>query len=146
MRDLDQQRPSRLAIVFVAVGLVLAAIGIAYIIYADPGRERELPPLPPNPPIKQLDALYRALTFTFILFLAFLLGSYLMVRLRRRMFARSRDSVEQTQYVDAWSNYRLTEDQIDAAMKRIGDELPPDVDPHWDDDAENPPPTPPDED
>ena len=125
----DQPHPSRLAISFVLVGLALSAVGIAYIIYA--GRERELPPItaPQNDVrIQQLDALLRMLTHSFFIFLAFLFGSYLMVRIGRSVLGR-RHSPQRTEYVDAWSQYRLSQDEIDTATARLDDDFPPDLPP-----------------
>lgn len=122
----DQPRPSRLAISFVLVGLALSAVGIAYIIYA--GRERELPPITApqtDVRVQQLNALLRMLTHSFFIFLAFLLGSYLMVRIGRGVLSR-RHTPQRTEYVDAWSHYRLSQDEIDTATARLDDDFPPD--------------------
>jgi hypothetical protein len=121
----ERNRPSRLAIVFVVVGLALSAIGIAYL--AAPV-ERELPAITRPPDelrIQQLDALLRMLTHSFFLFLAFLLGSYLMVRIGRRVLDR-KQAAQRTAYVDAWSNYRLSQDEIDTATARLDDDFPSD--------------------
>lgn len=133
----EQRRPSRLAIAFVVVGLALSAIGIAYIIYA--GRPRSLPPIsvpPDHPQIAELKALYRMLLHSFLLFLAFLFGSYLMVRIGRRMLVH-KPFRERTEYVDAWSNYRLTQDEIDQATRELDDDFPPPSPPGA---GESPPP------
>lgn len=125
----DQHRPSRLAIAFVTVGLALSAIGIAYIVYA--GRPRELPALTASPDdarLEHLDALMRMLTNSFLLFLVFLIGSYLIVRIGRRVRDRKLHH-ERTEYVDAWGNYRLTQDEIDTAMRQLDDDFPPDSPP-----------------
>jgi hypothetical protein len=122
----ELHRPSRLAIVFVVVGLTLSALGVAYIIYA--GRPRALPPIVDvhdEANVERLDALARMLghsLFMFLfLFLAFLIGSYLMVRLGRRVL--NRGSLRQrTEYVDAWGSYRLTQEEIDTAMRGLDDD------------------------
>jgi hypothetical protein len=135
----EPHRPSRLAIAFVVVGLALSAIGIGYIVYA--GRERQLPPISAphaDPQIEQLHALVAMLTLSFFLFLAFLFGSYLMVRLGRRVADR-RPPRQPSEYVDVWGNYRLTQEQIEAATRQLRDDVPPAPPP---DDAE---PEPPDE-
>ncbi len=125
----DRSRPSRLAVVFVVVGLALSAIGIAYIIYA--GRARELPPLTEpqdDVRIQQLDALLRMMMHSFFLFLAFLVGSYLMVRIGRGVL-RQKPFRQSSEYVDAWGNYRLTQDEIDTATARLDEDFPPDTSP-----------------
>lgn len=130
----EPQQPSRLAVGFVVVGLALTAISIAYIVYA--GRERHLPPIiaPPggHPEIEaridEMKALLRLLIHSFVLFLAFLLGSYAVVRVGRRVLAHKR-SPKRTEYIDAWANYRLTQDQIDAVGRRLEQDFPPSAPP-----------------
>ncbi len=130
----ERRHASRLAIVFVVVGLALSAIGIRYMIYL--GRPRSLPPIvkpEDHPPIaepsalyRELNALYRMLFHAFLLFLAFLFGSYLMVRIGRRVLDR-KPVRERTEYVDAWTNYRLTQDEIDTATRRLKEDFPPEA-------------------
>lgn len=129
----DKQPVSRLAITFVVVGLGLSAIGIAYMTYA--GRPRELPPISApasesgvEQNIEQLEALTRMMMHSFFLFLAFLFGSYLMVRIGRAVLSR-RPARTRAAYVDAWSNYRLTQDEIDTASAQLDDDFPPDTPP-----------------
>ena len=126
--DAEHPRPSRLAIVFVLVGLAISAIGIAYLMSP---AERELLPIPaPHDElrIQQLNALFRMLTHSFLIFLAFLLGSYLMVRIGRRVLS-GREPPRRSEYVDAWSSYRLSQDEIDTATARLDDDFPPDLPP-----------------
>lgn len=71
----------------------------------------------------KLEALYGLLTVTFVVLLVFLLGAYAIVRARRiapRSGQRSR-----TRYVDAWANYRVSPDAIDAATDEPGTRPPP---------------------
>jgi len=120
----ELSRPSRLAMVFVVVGLALSAIGIGYIVYA--GRERQLPPIATSqadPKVQELRALVAVLMLSFFLFLTFLIGSYLMVRIGRRMIERKRLR-QRTPYVDVWGNYRLTQEQIESAVRQLRDNLP----------------------
>jgi hypothetical protein len=132
----EHRHPSRLAIVFVVVGLALSAIGIGYMVHL--GRPRSLPPVAvaegepraaePSALYRELNALYRMLLHAFLLFLAFLLGSYLMVRIGRRVLHRQALR-ERTEYVDAWASYRLTQDEIDTATAELDDDLPPEAPP-----------------
>jgi hypothetical protein len=127
--DAEHPRPSRLAIVFVLVGLALSAIGIAYLMSP---AERELPPISASHDelrLQQLNALLlRMLTHSFLIFLAFLVGSYVMVRVGRRVLSH-REPPRRSEYVDAWSNYRLSQDEIDTATARLDDDFPPDLPP-----------------
>lgn len=126
---LKQPRPSRLAAAFVVVGLALSAIGIAYLIYA--GRERTLPPvtaLPDHLRVEQARALLAMLTHSFLIFLAFLIGSYVMVRIGRRALDQRRQH-QRSEYVDAWGSYRLTQEEVDTATARLDDDFPPDAAP-----------------
>lgn len=132
-----QRHPSRLAIAFVVVGLALSAIGIRYMVHL--GRPRSLPPVAvsdeaqpraaePSALYRELNALYRMLLHAFVLFLAFLFGSYLMVRIGRRVLHR-KPFRERTEYVDAWASYRLTQDEIDTATAELDDDFPPETPP-----------------
>jgi hypothetical protein len=56
-------------------------------------------------------ALYGILTITALLAIAFLLGSSVMIRAGRALTARRRLR-KQTEYIDAWSRYRLTDEQL----------------------------------
>ena len=122
----EYRGPSRAAVLFVVIGLALCSIGIAYISYA--GRERILPAITvpqDDPRLAQLHALVRVLVHSLILFLVFLFGSYLLVRLAR-VVARRHPEPEPREYADAWSNYRLSQDEIDTAGAALDEEFPPD--------------------
>jgi hypothetical protein len=128
--DTKPYRPSRLAVAFVVFGLALSALGFGYIIYTT-GREYQLPPAAPPagaPEIAakahQINALLRLLLHSFLLFLAFLLGSYLIVRVGRSVVAR-RAERQRTRYMDVWSSYRLTQEEIDTATTGLDDDFPP---------------------
>ena len=124
--DDEHPRPSRLAIVFVLVGLALSAIGIAYLM--SPAERELLPITVPHDElrIQQLNALFRMLTHSFFIFLAFLIGSYLMVRTGRRVLS-GREPPRRSEYVDAWSSYRLWQDEIDTATARLDVDFRPDL-------------------
>jgi hypothetical protein len=125
----DSDRSNRLAVTFVVAGLFLAAVGIAYIIYA--GRPRVLPPLTePEEAARLLQsrALFRMLLHSFLIFLTFLLGSYVMVRIGRALL-RGKKAASKTEYKDAWGNYRLTQEELDTATAQLEEDFPPDVPP-----------------
>ena len=143
----EQRRPSRLAVTFVVVGLALSALGIAYLSYA--GRARRLPSLlsTASAPahrakverIGEAKALMRMLLHSSLLFLAFVFGSYLIVRIGRDMLDR-RAQRAGSEYVDAWSHYRLTQEEIDTATGGLEDDIPPESPPG--DSQREPPETP----
>ncbi|GMU83216.1 MAG: hypothetical protein AMXMBFR47_30870 [Planctomycetota bacterium] len=128
-QDVDSPQESRFAGAFIVIGLSLAAVGILYLVWMQ--RVQELGPMPldgsdetvdePSPFAKPF-ALFSALVITFVLFLAFLVGSYLMVRVGRMLVDRGTPPRE-TKYVDAWGSYRLTEAQIEDALR---EDPPPD--------------------
>jgi hypothetical protein len=122
----ERPRPSRLPIVFVVVGLALSAIGVAYLV--SPAERVLLPESETKASARQFHALFRMLTHSFFIFLAFLLGSYLMVRIGRRVLHQE-PSGRRSQYVDAWSNYRLSQEEIDTATAGLDEDFPPGASP-----------------
>lgn len=63
---------------------------------------------------RQMRSLYTTLTVTLLLLLAFAVGTYVMVRVGRAIVRRPRRR-EPTRYVDAWTGYRLSEQEIERA-------------------------------
>lgn len=125
----DHPRSKWIATTFVVVGLAMSAVGLAYFIYA--GQPRKL--FPDSVPddyarLQQSKALFRMLLHSFLIFLAFLFGSYLMVRIGR-VLARVKKSENKTEYVDAWSGYRLTQEELDTATSQLEEDFPPDLPP-----------------
>lgn len=47
---------------------------------------------------------------------AFVIGSYMMIRIGRALISRDVGGAP-TRYVDAWANYRLSDDEIEAATQ-----------------------------
>ena len=124
----EYRGPSRPAVLFVVIGLALCSIGIAYISYA--GRERVLPAVivpEDDPRLAQLRGLVRVLVHSLVLFLVFLFGSYILVRIARLVATRHPEPAHK-EYADAWSNYRLSQDEIDTAAAALDEEFPPDDD------------------
>jgi hypothetical protein len=123
-RPADHPGQGRLASTFVVVGLALAAIGVGYLFYT--GRERSLPAeRPPLAAADRIAVLTDTLFVTFVLFLVFLVGSFVLVRVGR-LLLRTSSRTTRTRYVDAWSNYRLTDQEIAAATSEHDDPQPPD--------------------
>jgi len=114
-------RHRRLAVGFVFAGLLLAVSGVIYLGWS--GRERSLPavaatrPVPPDLATRT-EAMLRMLILVSGILLTFIVGSYVMVKLGRAFLAR-REERTPTQYVDAWSNYRLTEEEIARTMAHL---------------------------
>ena len=73
--------------------------------------------------LAHLTLLLTILLISVLLILLFVIGCYLVIRVGR--YVRSPISGQPTTYVDAWQNYRLTDEQIEAATA----EQPPDEDP-----------------
>ncbi len=63
---------------------------------------------------RRVRSLYTTLTVTLLLLLAFVVGTYVMVRVGRAIVRRPRRR-QPTRYVDAWTGYRLSEQEIERA-------------------------------
>ena len=93
---------------------------------------------------KHLITLLTILLISALLILLFVLGAYLLINVGR-FVARDRVGGKPTAYVDAWRNYRLTDEQISAATSedlpgQDSDEHPPGPDaPPTDPDSTEPP-------
>lgn len=142
---------SRVALSFVIVGSLLSLGGLLYLQYLNRERslpilEREFPSLRPTAPTPTADdasrvaALYDTLTLTFLIFLTFLVGSFVLIR-AGRFLRRVRSASQPTAYVDAWSGYRLSTEDIEAALRRYeaNDNDRHDDAPPTDDHPEDPP-------
>lgn len=117
MFEPGSRRTSRLAITFMVVGLALSAAAIVY--NNSLIAPQELPPVGPLDEERRatIDAVTATLLVTFAVFLAFLIGSYLMIRFGRLLLDRSPPA--RTEYIDAWSRYRVS----DAEIAAVSDDL-----------------------
>jgi hypothetical protein len=61
---------------------------------------------------RRLSAILAVLLMSLLAILAFLVGAYLLIRIGRAL-VQKRVGGEPTQYVDIWSRYRISEQQID---------------------------------
>ncbi len=117
----ESPRPSygRAAMIGVLIALVLV-ICVAVAIFLSNLHRKETWPLvrgETDPEVAKAVQLYVLLTILLIaalLILLFVVGSYLLIRVGR-LLARHSVSGKPTPYVDAWSGYRLTDEQIAAA-------------------------------
>lgn len=117
-----------LAVVLSLAGLaiVFAALAYVWILHRrDAGAE------PPTDPIQRLKLMLAAMLVAVLSIIGFLLGSYLVIRVGKSLLNRKIGG-QPTTYVDAWSNYRLTEEEIDSVSE-----------PGQDDENENGPNKPP---
>lgn len=108
---------SRFATGFVVVGLALSATGLLYLVWTDVNVQA----LPPPGKEEKARAVQLSFELLFVIFMSFLLGSYAMVKIGR-LFVDRTPPEERTEYADAWSQYRLTDEQIKAAEEQWTDE------------------------
>lgn len=89
---------------------------------------------------RRLSALLMILMVSILLILVFVIGAYLLIRIGRAVAATG-DRAKPTEYVDAWSQYRLSEDDIAQATEEpLGEPGKPDEDePDNDSPGEDPP-------
>lgn len=116
MSEGGPNKSPRIAVTFVVVGLLLSTAGVLYIMWA--GREQELPAESPlsNRQVMQLNALLQGLFLTLLLVGVFAVGSYVMIRIGRATTRKpAADGPHRTEYVDAWSQYRVSDEQISEA-------------------------------
>lgn len=125
----------KIAVVAILIATIAAIATLVYVRVAmdeqlnAEKRERSL--VSASPPVGQVDshakarALVSSLVYSFVAFLAFLVGSFVMIRLGRMALARS-SRRSPTPYVDAWSQGRVTPDQIAEATRESDQQQPPD--------------------
>jgi hypothetical protein len=82
---------------------------------------REAASSQPAPRERRLYGLVRMMAVSAVALAAFVLGSYLMIRAGRAVLSRPPPR-STTEYTDAWSRYRLTQEQIEAATRESHDE------------------------
>jgi hypothetical protein len=83
-----------------------------------PVAEEVSPPATQRVPLeRRLYGLVRVVAVSAAALTAFIVGSYLMIRAGRAVLPRPGKQTV-TEYTDAWSNYRLTREQIEAATRK----------------------------
>lgn len=138
-------RESRLAIPVIIVGLLMSCTGIAYIAYTYLPQSLPAAPLQREPvepsteyELSQTARILAGVMLTGLILLVFIVGAYLMIKIGRMVLGTStRDP--RTTYHDAWSNYRLTDDQINAVLEDYGAAGPPRDGSEESDDDDRPP-------
>jgi hypothetical protein len=65
-----------------------------------------------TPGLREAVSTTQMLLLTALLLMVFIIGSYFMLQIGRRLRQRDREPSGPTPYVDAWSNYRITDEQI----------------------------------
>ncbi len=127
------QRPlGRMALLLVLVVLALTSALIAYAMSVKLG---SLPIVAPPPeaggpdPTQRLKLLLALVLASVLAILAFVVGAYLFIRLGRSVMEKP-VSDGPTEFVDAWSSYRVSQEEIDAV----------DVGPDFDGGADDLPP------
>lgn len=131
MRKAGRSSHSRFVILMLLCALALLAGATAYLYY---NASRMAPAVPgpfagaPAPEedvdvveARRLTAMLAMLLLSILLILAFLIGSYLLIHVGRAVVRRPIGG-KRTEYVDAWSRYRITDDQIIAATIESAEE------------------------
>lgn len=120
MNRLRRRSPGRIAMMIMVIVLLITVCAALYLVL-----ERRLRPVGSRLASGELtrQALGTELTLLLVillgsvlLILIFVIGSYLFIRVGRAV-SQKRVGGEPTKYVDAWSRYRLTEEQIEAATQ-----------------------------
>jgi hypothetical protein len=139
------RRPStgRMATVLIVAALLLAVCLSVYVFLVRnvpsglPGAGGELTRQELR---RKLTLLLAVVLGAILLILAFVLGAYLVIRIGRAV-AQKPVGGEPTEYVDAWSRYRVSAAQIDAATREEDDSAePPPPGPNEDESEDEPPP------
>ncbi len=71
-----------------------------------------------HPAVQRMFRSVALLMLAGLLIMAFAIGAYLVIRVGRTVAQKPREP-KQTQYVDAWGQYRLSEAEIEAALRNI---------------------------
>lgn len=65
-----------------------------------------------TPGLREAVSTTQMLLLTALVLMVFIVGSYFMLQIGRRLRQRDREQAGPTPYVDAWSSYRITDEQI----------------------------------
>ena len=123
-RKPQQQPLGRLAFLLVLVVLAMTSVLGAYVMFE---RLRHLPAVPPPAdsggpdPMEKLQLVLAMVLVAVLAILAFVVGAYVFIRLGRSLMSRPL-SDGPTEFVDAWSEYRVTQEEIDAVNGMFDDD------------------------
>jgi hypothetical protein len=86
-----------------------------------------------NPAMRRMFSSLAILLLSGLLVLIFTIGAYLLIRVGRSVARKQAREAKPTAYVDAWSHYRVSDEDVEAAMRDLKaehniDDLPPDDD------------------
>lgn len=124
MTDRKPQPLGRLALLLVLVALAMTSVLGAYVMFE---RLRHLPGIAPPAdsgrpdPMEKLKLVLAMVLVAVLAILAFVVGAYLFIRLGRWLMSKPL-SDGPTEFVDAWSEYRVTQDEIDAVDGMFDDD------------------------
>lgn len=74
-----------------------------------------------TPGLREAVSTTQMLLLTALVLMVFIIGSYFMLQIGRRLRQRDSGPSGPTPYVDAWSNYRITDEQIDEYTREEDD-------------------------
>lgn len=124
MTPKDKPKPfGWLTVILSLAGLAVAFTALGYVWMLQRGDAGTAPT--PTDPIQRLKLMLAAMLVGVLSIIGFLLGSYLVIRAGKSLLSRKIGG-RPTKYVDAWANYRLTEEEIESVS-----------DPGRDDESEN---------
>jgi hypothetical protein len=83
---------------------------------------------PQHPAVRRMFSSLAVLLLSGLLVLIFAIGAYLLIRVGRAVTQKPPAQAGPTQYADAWSQYRISDAEVDAAMRNWED-VPPDAEP-----------------
>lgn len=114
--------PGHLALLLVLVALLLLVCLAVYLFLMRVLRRVDAAGGPGETAVtlhRKLTLLLAVVLCAILLILMFVVGAYLLLRVGREV-AHRRVGGQPTQYVDAWSRYRLSAEQIEAATREEG--------------------------
>ncbi len=121
------QPQGRTALLLILLALILMVAAASYLMFArdvGPGPVSATEADSSGTPVNKIavqSMFYKLLILlaSVLLIMVFVIGSYLLIRVGRAVTGKPVGG-KPTEYVDAWSSYRVTDDQIDMATRENG--------------------------